>query len=178
MTDFIDPSDFDSEAELFDYIVENLIKPKLRETLGEEGDIEQVSGLVYVFGGRGGVEPDVIERIQKLVTGGMDLDYVLREMTDLAVQETKEARYGDLIVRYVELARDDDDTEPVSTADLELMFGGQPSDPGPDAPAGLEAHIGEVEDDPMFDDTEATDSSDDEDDTDTQEWGRGETDHL
>jgi hypothetical protein len=128
MTDFIDPNDFDSEEQLFDYILENLIKPKLREALGDDGDIEQVSGLVYVFGGRGGVEPEVIERIQTLVSRGMDLDYVLREMTDLAVSETKESRYGDLLVRYVELEREPDETEPLSVEDLETMFGGSTDD--------------------------------------------------
>ncbi|MDA3962434.1 MAG: hypothetical protein PF961_16730, partial [Planctomycetota bacterium] len=91
MTDFIDPDDFANDGELFQYILEQLIKPKLREALGDEGDIEQVSGMVYVFGGRGGVEAETIERIRTLVTEGMDLDYVLREMTDLAVKETKEA---------------------------------------------------------------------------------------
>jgi hypothetical protein len=122
MTDFIDPDDFANDGELFQYILEQLIKPKLREALGDEGDIEQVSGMVYVFGGRGGVEAETIERIRTLVTEGMDLDYVLREMTDLAVKETKETRYGELIVRYVELEREDDEIEALSCDELEMMF--------------------------------------------------------
>lgn len=122
MTDFIDPDDFATDGELFDYILDHLIRPKLREALGEDGDIEQVSGMVYVFGGRGGVEHATIERIRTLVTEGMELDYVLREMTDLAVRETKETRYGELLVRYVELERDHHAVDPLSSDELERMF--------------------------------------------------------
>lgn len=122
MKDFIDPSEFGNDDELFDYILEELIKPKLRETLGDVDEIEQVSGLVYVFGGRGGVDPEVIEQIQAHVQDGMDLDYVLREMTDLQVHTMRETNYGDLRVRYVELGNSETDTAPISADDLEAMF--------------------------------------------------------
>ena len=36
MTDFIDPNEFESEDELFSYILEHLVKPRLREALGAE----------------------------------------------------------------------------------------------------------------------------------------------
>jgi len=122
MSEFIDPSEFDNEDELFAYILEHLVKPKLQETLGDEGDVDQVSGMVYVFGGRGGIDQEIVERIQSHLQDGLDLDYVLREMCNLQVRTTRETTFGELNVRYVELMREEDDTAPLSAEELETMF--------------------------------------------------------
>ena len=64
----------------------------------------------------------IIERIQELLHDGLDLDYVLREMTDLTVRTARETSFGDLQVRYVELAQRENDTDPLSAEELEVMF--------------------------------------------------------
>jgi len=122
MTEFINPNDFRDEDELFDYILEHVVKPKLQEALGTDEPMDQVSGTVYVFGGRGGIDPEIFTRLQHHIQDGLNLEYVLRELCDLQVRSTRESQVGELCVRYVELMEGDGETEALSVEELETMY--------------------------------------------------------
>lgn len=126
VTDYIDPRRFDDEDELFDYILEHVVKPRIQEALGGEDPSEGLTGVAYVFGGQPGIDPEMLESLQQHLQSGMALDYILRELTDLEVRRMRESELSGLTVRYIELARRDDDPPPLSVSDLEAMFDSSP----------------------------------------------------
>ncbi|MHC5067245.1 MAG: hypothetical protein ACYTF0_01520 [Planctomycetota bacterium] len=119
---FINPERFRNENELITYIIDQVIEPKLRESLGPDATLDDISGQAFVFGGRKQIPTSTLTRIQQLVGDGMDLDYVLSEMTDLHIVRTSDTAYHNLQIRYVELGVNDDDPPTPSAADLALMF--------------------------------------------------------
>ncbi len=132
MTDFIDPERFDNEDALLAYILEHVVKPRLKEILGSESlDDVEIGGMAYVFGTRQGNRASVLQRIQDIqnhVNEGLGLDYILAEMTDLHIVSQRDSEFHGMGLRYIELEAPDDDTEPLSSETLAMMFAASPSD--------------------------------------------------
>lgn len=126
MSDFFDASkfeQFESDEELFAFIIENVVKPQLQQALDEPGaNLDDIDGKILVFGGTQGVDPEEIAGIQERVQEGVSLEYILQEMTNLKIKNTREAMVNNLTVQYIELAPVEDDLAIPSADDLEAMF--------------------------------------------------------
>ena len=80
-----------------------------------------------VFGGSDGVDPEEISNIQQRVQDGVDLSYILKEMTDLTIKNIRETTIKNLTVQYIEQPKTDD-IEPLSADELEDMFLSSPDE--------------------------------------------------
>lgn len=121
MSDFIDARRFPDEESMFSYIIEQIVKPRLREALGPEREHEEVSGIAWVFGGPGPVAQEVLQSIQERINTGLNPDYVISEWTDLAIRRTRESKYRGLTIRYIELAKRQDEVESVEALSAEEL---------------------------------------------------------
>ena len=120
MAEFFDASHF---AQLH-----NEDEPRLREALGDDQPIDDMQGKVLVFGGRDGIEPDAIEDIQQHLQDGLDLPYILDELTDLEVRTSRETTIGGLVISYVELTPRESTVEALSVEELEAMYLASPDE--------------------------------------------------
>jgi len=123
----IDPERFDNEEELVAHILEHFVKPAINEHIEQEGqEIEEVTGIAYVFGGSEEVPGDEMQRLQGLVAEGMNPEYVLSEMTDLGIARRRRIEYKGFTVHYVEVADPEAEVSAPSAEELQALFDNSP----------------------------------------------------
>ena len=113
---------FKDEEQLIDYLLERVVRPRLKDALGPGVDAAQIPGKVVVFGGRDGVRLEAIAKLQRHLQRGVPLDYVLGELTALKVRRQSESRRGALLVQYVELGGRTGEPAPWTARELQARF--------------------------------------------------------
>ncbi|TVR09062.1 MAG: hypothetical protein EA401_13265 [Planctomycetota bacterium] len=122
MHEFINPDNFSNDEEMLDHIIDNVVVPSLHDQIGEDA-LEHVQGVAYVFGGRGDINPQVLQRLQSMIEhDAIPLEYALREFTTLKVGKKKHSQRGGLQVNYIELIGDDSGVDILSDDELAEMF--------------------------------------------------------
>ena len=114
----IDPSEFSNPDALLDHIIDSIVKPQLAETCDGDTDADWHSGVAWVFGCRQPVDPEHFLALQEKLSEGVALDYVLAEFSTLKIVTQRERQHGNVQVRYIELASDEDEPDLPSADDL------------------------------------------------------------
>ena len=121
MSGMIDPSEFSNPDALLDHIIESIVKPQLSENCDGDSDADWHSGVAWVFGCRQPIDPTHFAALQEKLSEGLPLDYVLAEFTTLNVVTQRHRQHGQVEVRYIELAANQEPPPP-SADDLAAQF--------------------------------------------------------
>lgn len=104
-------------------IIEQVIKPQLEDMGAMFQDAE---GEAFVFGSTDKDQAEeTIQKINDLLQDGLNIDYILQEMTDLKVSEQFSKQVGEMTINFINIDQNkesDDAVESLSPEQLRDMF--------------------------------------------------------
>ena len=104
-------------------IIEQVIKPQLEDMGAMFQDAE---GEAFVFGSSDKDQAEeTIQKINDLLQDGLNIDYILQEMTDLKVSEQFSKQVGEMTINFINIDQNNEaegQVESLSPEQLRDMF--------------------------------------------------------